>query len=238
MRRARKTENGKRFRGITAGFALLTLASVVGLACATDGSAQVRSGRPLVRDDTTSITKLLDVVRGVDPMLCELATRTVDMHGNWSRWGRMSDDPMQFDSTSAVILDWVQHSHNDPALVPILRSGMHDPDSCVRRVSGSFLGRVEHPSATEALLIALDDPSPGTRYVAAMGLGMGERSVGVGRLISRLRDDSAPVRRASAWALGAMEALPAREALIDLLGRDPDPRVRQVAAWALGRIAG
>ena len=223
---------------MTASAVALAFATLVGLACAEASSAQVTSRGSLVRDDTTSITKLLDVVRGVDPMLCELATRTVDQHGHWSRWGSIGDDPMQVDSTAAAILDWVQHSHNDPALVPILRTGMHDPDSCVRRVSGSFLGRVEHPAATEALLIALDDPSAGTRYVAAMGLGMGERSIGVGRLMNRLRDESAQVRRASAWALGAMEALPAREALIDLLGRDPDPRVRQVAAWALGRIAG
>ena len=47
--------------------------------------------------------------------------------------------------------------------VPALRAGMRDPDACVRRVSGSFLGRVSHPSATEALLAGLDDASAAPR---------------------------------------------------------------------------
>ena len=218
--------------------ATVVIAAIAAISCASDSSAQTRALRkPIVKDDTSSVARLLDVVRGVDPMLCELATRTVDMHGSWSRWDLRSDSPLQTDSASAAILDWVQHSHNDPALVPVLRAGMRDPDACVRRISGSFLGRIEHPSADEALLVALDDPSAGTRYVAAMGLGMGEHTIGVDRLMRRLTDDSPIVRRASAWALGAMEALPAKDALIELLGRDPDARVRQVAAWALGRIA-
>jgi len=217
---------------------MAAVATIAALACAQDSSAQTRTlRRPIEKDDTSSVTRLLEVVRGVDPMLCELATRTVDMHGSWSRWGPLGDNPLHTDSSAAAVLDWIQHSHNDPALVPILRTGMHDPDSCVRRISGSFLGRVDHPAASEALLVALDDPNAGTRYVAAMGLGMGERSVGVERLMNRLRDDSPLVRRASAWALGTMEALAAKDALIELLGRDPDARVRQVAAWALGRIA-
>jgi len=220
-------------RRLTLGTAAVV--AIAALACATDSSAQVTSR--IERDDTTAVARLLSVVRGVDPMLCELATRTVDMHGSWSRWGPLTDNPLHTDSAAAAVLDWIQRSHNDPALVPRLRNGMRDVDACVRRISGSFLGRVDHPSATAALIEALDDGSPETRYVAAMGLGMGEHQVGVEPLMRLLRDASPPVRRASAWALGSMEALPAREALIDLLSRDPDPKVRQVAAWALGRIS-
>ena len=118
----------------------------------------------------------------------------------------------------------------------------------MRRLSGSFLGRVEHPSAASELVTALDDASPDTRRVAALGLGLRDddrndtmvaaKRQAVAPLIRRLRDDAPAVRRAAAWALGALEAPAAMDALIESLGRDPDPRVRQAAAWAIGQIRG
>src|SRR4051812_3751775 len=154
----------RRRRVATLTFATTLIVAIAAMACASDSSAQTRALRkPIVKDDTSSVMRLLEVVRGVDPMLCELATRTVDMHGSWSRWGDLGDNPLHTDSSAAAVLDWIQHSHNDPALIPLLRAGMHDPDSCVRRISGSFLGRVDHPAASEALLVALDDPNAGTR---------------------------------------------------------------------------
>ena len=211
------------------------------VACARDSRAQTaqaggESAAREVRDDTAALARLLRVVRGVDPVLCELARRTVDMHGSWSRWGPLSDDPLHTDSAAAALIDWVQNDHNDPRVVSMLRAGMRDADACVRRVSGSFLGRVAHPAATEALLGALNETSPGTREVAALGLGMSERPVVVEQLKQRLRDESAAVRRAAAWALGSMEARDALTSLIDVLARDPDARVRQAAAWAIGRL--
>jgi HEAT repeat protein len=210
---------------------------LVGVACARDSRAQAAGGAArAAADDTSAVSRLLRVVRGVDPVLCELATRTVDMHGSWSRWGPLSDDPLHTDSAAAALIEWVQNEHSDPRVVPTLRAGMRDPDACVRRVSGSFLGRVSHPSAIDALLSVLEDGSAGTREVAALGLGMSERQVGVDALQRRLRDESAGVRRAAAWALGSMEARDALTTLIEVLARDPDARVRQTAAWAIGRI--
>jgi HEAT repeat protein len=46
------------------------------------------------------------------------------------------------------------------------------------------------------------------------------------------------VRRVAAWALGTLEDRQALAPLIELLERDTDPRVRQAAAWAIGRILG
>ena len=215
----------------------VTLVVAVSIACATDSNAQtaVESGR-LIPDDTVSIARLLNTVRGVDPLLCEMATRSVDMHGSWSMWGPISGDPLTIDSSSAALLTWIQQRHNDPAVVPRLRTALRDADPCVRRVAGSFLSRVRHPSALSALLNGLDDAKPETREVAAFGLGMVEYAAAIDPLLARLRDDSPRVRRAAAWALGQRDVKRAVTPLMDLLARDADPKVRQTAAWAIGSI--
>ncbi|MEK7400814.1 MAG: HEAT repeat domain-containing protein [Gemmatimonadota bacterium] len=213
------------------------LALALGVACARDSVAQTvaESGR-LVRDDTASVARLLNAIRGVDPLLCELATRNVDQHGSWSRWGPMAGDPLETDSASASLIRWIQNDHSDPAVVPRLRNAMRDSDACVRRVAGSFLARVEHPSATFALVDALDDSRPEVREVAAVGLGMAEFGGAVDALIARLKDATPAVRRASAWALGSIESKKAVVPLMEVLARDSDARVRQTAAWAIGNI--
>ena len=214
--------------------AILALLTAAGVACAREGIAQA-TREPVVADDTTSLARLLTVVRGVDPLLCEMATRNVDMHGWWN-WGPEGSTPLENDSASVALIRWIQHEHNDPAVVPRLRAGLRDADGCVRRVAGSFLGRVKHASATSALTEALGDASADTRYVAAIGLGLSEEASATAPLLRALRDQSAAVRRASAWALGSIEAREAEEPLIALLERDSDARVRQVAAWAIGRL--
>ncbi len=226
-------------RGVALVASVAVVSVAAGVACARDGSAQpARAAANVIPDDAASVTLLLGSVRGTNAVLCELAIRQVDMHASWSHWGPMGGNPLTFDSTAAQLLDWIQRDHNDPAVVPVLRSAMRDQDACVRRVAGSFLGRIEASAATAALLDALDDASADTRYVAALGLGMSDKAAGTTPLIRRLRDDSPHVRRAAAWALGALGARSALEALIQALERDADPRVRQAAAWALGQIDG
>jgi HEAT repeat protein len=216
--------------------AVLAIGFIIGVAC-TDSSAQSSAAtREVVADDTVGVVKLLAMVRGTDPLVCEMTTRTADMHGSWSNWGPISGDPLVMDSASAALLDWIQHSHKDPALVAPLRTAMRDDDRCVRRVASSLLSRVRHPSAVAALLSALGDAKPGTREVAAFGLGMTETPSAIDPLLERLRDAAPAVRRAAAWALGQMEAKKAVPALVELLARDSDPRVRQTAAWAIGSI--
>jgi hypothetical protein len=215
-------------------FAVGALAFAV--ACARDGNAQsVRADR-IVPDDTAAVARLLVAVRGAPPLYCEMATRNVDMHGSWSRWGPMGGDPLETDSASAAMLSWIQRTHNDPAVVPRLRVALRDDDACVRRIAGSFLARVEHPTAVSALLAALDDAKAETREVAAYGVGMAEYASAIEPLIDRLKDNAPAVRRAAAWALGSIEAKKAVPALMTLLAGDPDARVRQAAAWAIGSI--
>jgi HEAT repeat protein len=214
----------------------VTFALALGVACARDSNAQAASSRrAIVPDDTASVTRLLAAVRGADPFLCELATRNVDTHGWWSN-GPPGDSPLDRDSSSAKLVRWIQREHNDPAVVPALRAALRDGDGCVRRVAGSFLGRVKHPSALTALMNGLEDASADTRFVSAIGLGLSEELSATQPLIRALKDGEASVRRAAAWALGAMEAVTAQDALLTALERDTDPRVRQAAAWAIGQL--
>ena len=218
--------------------ATMVILGVLAAACAREGRAQVASAGAS-RDDPAALGRLLDGVRGVNSLACELVTRSVDMHGSWSRWGNIGGNPLETDTAAAALIAWIQKDHADPALVPRLGSAMRDPDSCVRRVAGSFLGRIQHRSAVSALLAGMEDASPDTRYVAAIGLGLSHDPPGaVQPLIRRLRDESAAVRRAAAWALGSIEDREALTPLIELLQRDADPRVRQAAAWAIGEIDG
>lgn len=222
----------------TAGLSLVAVLLPLAAVCTREGGAQTGSGvATSTAEDTVSIARFMTAVRGVNPLLCELATRSVDGRGGWWSSDALGVDPLEVDSTSAALVAWVHRKHTDPAVVPRLRAWLHDPDRCVRRLAGSFLARVEHPSAEAALIAALDESNAETRQAAAIGLGLKEKSPrAVEPLMRRLRDDSPLVRQSAAWALGELEAAEAMVPLIEALGRDADPRVRQAAARALGKI--
>jgi hypothetical protein len=206
----------------------------IGVACANDSNAQTAAR--VVPDDTAAVARLLAVVRGANPLVCEMTVRNADMQRSWGFNGSVAGEALEMDSASSALLDWVQRSHNDPALVPPLRNALRDSDACVRRVAGSLLSRVDHPLETAELITALGEAQAGTREVAALALGMSHAYASVDALERRLRDDVAAVRRAAAWSLGELEAKKSLPGLLDLLARDPDARVRQAAAWAIGSI--
>jgi HEAT repeats len=190
----------------------------------------------VVADDTASLARLLGAVRGANPLSCELASRMVDGRSYWNSGGRSG--LVEMDSSASALIRWVHARHTDPRVVPRLVASLRDSDPCVRRIAGGMLGRVRHPSALSALVTALDDANAGTREVAAIGLGLQEDSSSVPALIARLRDSAADVRRTAAWALGVIEHKSAMMPLVELLGRDADPRVREAAAWAIGEVTG
>lgn len=206
----------------------------IGVACANDTNAQ--TVQRVVPDDTAAVSKILAVVRGANPLVCEMTARNADGQGWFNSWGSPGGQSLMIDSASAALLDWVHRTHNDPALVPPLQTALRDEDACVRRVASSLLSHVRHPAAVSAMISALGDTRAGTREVAAFGLGMAEAQGSADALERRLSDDVPAVRRAAAWALGELEARKALPALIQLLARDQDARVRQAAAWAIGNI--
>jgi len=206
----------------------------IGVACAGDSNAQTTTRA--IPDDTAAVARFLGVVRGADPLVCEMAARTADLHGSWSNWGSIGGRALVLDSAASALIDWVGRSHSDATIVPPLSRGIRDADACVRRLAGSLLARVRHASALEALMAGLGDAQAGTREVAALGLGMADATSAEEALKGRLTDQSPAVRRAAAWSLGELEAKSAVSALIDLLANDADARVRQSAAWAIGSI--
>jgi hypothetical protein len=121
----------------------------IGVACANDSNAQTRDR--VAADDTAAVSRILSVVRGANPVICEMTVRSADMHGSWFSRGSISGAALEIDSASSALLDWVHQSHTDPALVAPLRAALRDPDACVRRVSASLLSRVRHVAAVEAL---------------------------------------------------------------------------------------
>jgi len=197
-------------------------------------TADSRQPKAEAADDTAALSRLFAVVRGADPLVCELAARTADGRHGW--WSSRSGDALQVDSSAAAVLRWVQDDRQGGALVPRLTGGLRDADPCVRRLSAAMLGRTHHASAQAALRDALGDATAHTRAVAALGLGLAEDRAAVQLLVRRLGDASTDVRRAAAWALGAIEDKAAMLPLIELLQRDPDARVRQAAAWAIGQV--
>ncbi len=189
-----------------------------------------------VPDDTASLARLLSDVGGAPPLYCELAVHAADGRIWWSNSGSGSGGPLVVDSSAAALIRWIHTEHGDPRIVPRLVAALQGPDACGRRIAGSLLGRVEHPSARVALLSALDDANAATRSAAAIGLGIAEHAAALRPLIAKLRDPSADVRRSAAWALGELEQKDAMLPLIELLSRDTDARVRQAAAAAIGKV--
>ena len=214
--------------------AVFVMGIAIGVACANDSNAQTMER--IVPDDTAAVSKLLAVVRGSTPLVCEMAARAADGRGSWMNWGSVGGSPLVIDSASAALLDWVHRAHNDPALVAPLRTAMREDDLCVRRVSASLLAHVDHQAARDALRAALDDAKAGTREVAALGLGMAHVESASDALERKLSDETPAVRRAVAWALGELEVKKSIPALIHVLARDPDASVRQAAAWAIGSM--
>lgn len=206
-------------------------------ALATESVSNQTPPAPAV-DDSASLTRFLTAVRGADPVLCEIALRTMDGRGWWSSWGSISGSALELDSASAALIRWSHATRHDAALVPRLSAALRDTDRCVRRVAAGFLARIEHDASTNALIAALGDGNEGTRSAAAIGLGISDAKKGVQPLIQRLRDPSADVRRSAAWALGAIEDKAALLPLIEVLEKDGDARVRQAAAWAVGQVTG
>jgi hypothetical protein len=157
--------------------------------------------------DSAAVGDLLRAARGADPLVCELARRTVDQQGGWG------DDDSGLSSVLGVggaretprVAAVLSRGRRAPDVVPPLRVALGDADPCVRRLAAPLLGRIEGERARDAMLGALRDPSPTTRHAAAIALGFARAPETRGPLLATLRTDAAaPVRAAAAWALGRL----------------------------------
>ncbi len=83
---------------------------------------------------------------------------------------------------------------------------------------------------------AMSDRDPCVARTGARLLGRMEHDRANDRLLAALRDTSSQVREMAALGLGVAEPDGALAPLIEVLSGDPGPRVRVMAAWALGEL--
>ncbi|HEU4455006.1 MAG TPA: HEAT repeat domain-containing protein [Longimicrobium sp.] len=182
-----------------------------------------------------SARELLAAVRGANPVLCELATRSLGNH-----WGLGSGDAedvpagVQASEEARRVLEWV-NGKIAPAEVAPLGQALSDPDACVRRTAARLLGRIRTPEAGDVLIAALRDNAPGPREAALLGIAHSEDRRAVGPLVDLLGDGDTEVRSGAAWALGHVGSRDAVQPLLRAI-RDEEPRVRRSVARALGRL--
>jgi len=197
------------------------------------GAQSPRAGSPTA--DSAAVVAIIESVRGANPVLCELAARSVE--NQWG-WGGQYDLRATRDPLARAALEVSRGHRPPPAAVAPLAAALRDGDACVRRVAAPLLGRVRTPAALAALRTALRDEHADAREAAAIGLGYSEDRSTIPALLAGIQDAEPRVRAASAWALGEIEDARAIGALVRLLREDRDATVRAAAAWALGSIEG
>lgn len=127
----------------------------------------------------------------------------------------------------------------DPNGLAHLEAAFEEEESAtVRRAAVLALGRLNHPGGRTALASALADADAGVRRAALESIRRVNFFTQSEPILEALGDADPAVRRDAAQWLGQFRVTDAREVLTSLLTSDPDERVRQSAAWALGRVGG
>jgi HEAT repeat protein len=127
---------------------------------------------------------------------------------------------------------------------------LRDKDTDVRQAAVQIIGWLDVQDAVPVLKRLLDDEAAKVRFAAAEALGVLGATEAVPDLVALLQNqDDADVRWVAAWALDQLDAywtiLPkplrldyedeAVQAILALLW-DENPRIRLIAAWALGTL--
>lgn len=209
---------------------------------------------------------LLSAMRGVNPVACRLASRSLG--NNWGNGGMLASAD-ELSAADQAVYEWATSSALEPSAIPTVRRSLVDTDACVRRTAAMLLGRARvkalapelrdelgsadattreaalyaigqagHKADVTAAQRALEDTNARVRLTAVWALGMIGDASAVPALIPMLRDRDVAMRINAAYALGSIESADAIPALADLLGSDADARVRRAAAAALGQIDG
>jgi HEAT repeat protein len=153
------------------------------------------------------------------------------------------DDRVRSEAIASLKLFGPRTAPAVPALCSVLRE---DRDARFRRVAAEALGMIEAPTAVLRLIDALEDPDEEVREAVAAALGrIGPRaSACIPNLVIRFeREAAASMRIASLRSLGSCaggqttDRSPVVAALVRALRRDPDSRVRELAASALVMVA-
>lgn len=127
----------------------------------------------------------------------------------------------------------------DPAaFTPLRDAAMGDGDSGVRAAAVTALGRLNHSGANPILSAAMRDAAVEVRRAALSQVLVVNFFRDHDALLGALVDSDDEIRMRSARLLGTFRVAEAVPALQGMLETDTNVRVRQAAAWALGRIGG
>ena len=185
----------------------------------------------------------------VEPLVCTLKDRSIK---TWSVQARtiLVLEKIGTERTVGAIVDSLNDTESNQYLrgfaatalgragsvkmIKPLKMGLQDEKQFVRWKCAQALGTLGHRKCIDALFPALRDEDQYVRAAAAKALGHMKSKEAGDVLVSAFSDDHWLVR------LNARDAMveigkPATKRLIAEL-KDPNPRVRWQAAWALGRI--
>jgi HEAT repeat protein len=121
---------------------------------------------------------------------------------------------------------------------PLRDAAMGDTEPTVRAAAITALGRLNHSGANPILSVALRDAAVEVRRAAVGQILLVNFFRDHDALLETLVDSDDEVRMRSARLLGTFRVAEAVPALRGMLETDANVRVRQAAAWALGRIGG
>jgi HEAT repeat protein len=135
-----------------------------------------------------------------------------------------------------VTADVLGHIASNRAIPLLIKNLQEHPDSWVRAMAATSLGKIGNPDTLDALLMALRDPVHGVRECAAESLGLLKNNLAIEPLIVVLEDKHENVRSTAVLALGQLESDRTVEELIRLLRESHDNRILSKVAEALGTI--
>lgn len=154
-------------------------------------------------DDRATAARLLDAVRGAEPVVCELAARAVRSRDGY--WGQTPHPAAVDDAEVLGAVEFAVGSGGE-GTEEVLAAALPDPDPCVRRIAAMRLGRVGTEEAHRRLAETLEGANAPAREAAAVGLGIADDARAIPALARRLAEDGdARVRRAAAWAIGKID---------------------------------
>ncbi len=118
-------------------------------------------------------------------------------------------------------------------LVNYLIKALKSKDKNIRMHAAIALGRIGDDRAVPHLIDALNDKSPAVRRAAAIALGMIGNNAAVDALLKRLNDEDVEVRKAALESLTDLNLSKKDIEKVKESLKDPDPRVRELAAMVL-----
>ena len=125
---------------------------------------------------------------------------------------------------------------SDQLAVNDLIDQLDDAEPEIRREAALALGRIGGPEAVKALVALLNTPESDAQPEAARALGMAGDQEAIKPLVGKLTDPNEIIREHAAGALGELRSREAAGALMELLKKDPSPRVSGRGALALAKL--